>query len=118
MDVNITTNTNLNSNTNNINTAPVIDNTQIKDTSGDNKDYINNKEDKAELNAAIKKINTVLGDDNTHLEITRYDKLNAIMIKIIDDKTKQVIMEVPPKKILDMCAKLCELAGVLVDKKA
>ena len=40
------------------------------------------------------------------------------MIKIIDDKTKQVIMEVPPKKILDMCAKLCELAGVLVDKKA
>ena len=40
------------------------------------------------------------------------------MIKIIDNDTKEVLMEVPPKKILDVVAKMCELAGVLVDKKA
>jgi flagellar protein FlaG len=40
------------------------------------------------------------------------------MIKIIDDKTGEVIQEVPPKKILDMVAKMLEIVGVLIDKKA
>lgn len=40
------------------------------------------------------------------------------MIKIIDNETNEVIFEVPPKKILDMVTKMCELAGVLLDKKA
>ena len=40
------------------------------------------------------------------------------MIKIIDDKTDEVVLEVPPKKLIDMVAKLCKLAGVIVDKRA
>jgi len=47
-----------------------------------------------------------------------HDKLNQIMIKIVDNKTKDVLLEVPPKKILDMVAKMCEMVGILVDKKA
>ena len=39
------------------------------------------------------------------------------MIKIVDKDTK-VLVEVPPKKILDMIAKLCEISGVVFDKKA
>ena len=40
------------------------------------------------------------------------------MIKIIDENTKEVIVEYPPKKILDLIAKMCELAGIAIDKKA
>ena len=38
--------------------------------------------------------------------------------KIVDRDTKEVLVEVPPKKILDMIAKLCEISGVVFDKKA
>ena len=40
------------------------------------------------------------------------------MIKIVDKDTKEVLVEVHPKKILDMIAKLCEISGVVFDKKA
>lgn len=77
----------------------------------------NNGVDKKELEKAVKKLNTFLEDENTHAEISIHDRLKTIMVKILDEDDN-VIMEAPPKKILDMVAKMCELAGVLVDKKA
>lgn len=71
-----------------------------------------------DLQKAVDKLNNFLKDDNTHAEYSVHDKFNAITIKIIDDVTKTVIMEVPPKKILDMVAKMCELVGIVFDKRA
>ncbi len=71
-----------------------------------------------ELEKAVNKLNGFLKDENTHAEYSVHDKLKTIMIKIVDDTTKETIMEVPPKKILDLVAKMCELAGVVYDKKA
>lgn len=73
---------------------------------------------KKDLEKAITKLNKFLEDDNAYAEYKVHDKFGDIMIKIVDSKTKDVIMEVPPKKILDMVAKLCEMAGVVFDKKA
>ncbi|MFL0269672.1 flagellar protein FlaG [Candidatus Clostridium radicumherbarum] len=78
------------------------------------KDKINEKN----INKAIDKINKFLEDNKTHAEYEIHDKFKDIMIKIVDDKTGQVIQELPPKKLLDMVAKMCELVGVLFDKKA
>ena len=39
------------------------------------------------------------------------------MIKIHDKETDEVIVEYPPEKILDMVAKMCERAGIFMDKK-
>jgi flagellar protein FlaG len=71
-----------------------------------------------EVKDAIEKLNKFLEDNGTHAEYEVHDKFNTIMIKIIDNKTKEVIQEVPPKKILDMVAKMMEMVGVLFDKKA
>ncbi|WP_040211197.1 flagellar protein FlaG [Clostridium polynesiense] len=71
-----------------------------------------------ELDKALEKLNTFLRDENTHAVYEIHDKLNDVMIKIVDDNTKEVILEIPPKKILDLVAKMCELVGVLVDEKA
>lgn len=76
------------------------------------------KYDKKDIDKAITKLNHFLSDDNTHAEYNVHDKFGDVMIKIVDNKTKEVVMEVPPKKILDMVAKLCELVGVVFDKKA
>ncbi|SHI43327.1 flagellar protein FlaG [Clostridium cavendishii DSM 21758] len=82
---------------------------------------INNKKDdysEKQIKKSLEKLNKLLEDDNTHAEYSVHEKFGDIMIKIIDDNTKKVIMEVPPKKILDLVAKLCEAAGVIFDKKA
>ena len=73
---------------------------------------------KENLDKAIHKLNGFLKDDNAYAEYRVHDKFGDIMIKIIDRDTKEVLVEVPPKKILDMVAKLCEISGVVFDKKA
>ncbi|MDD4707168.1 MAG: flagellar protein FlaG, partial [Firmicutes bacterium] len=40
-----------------------------------------------------------------------------IMVKVINDETDEIIREIPPEKILDMVAKIWELAGLMVDRK-
>jgi flagellar protein FlaG len=71
-----------------------------------------------EVENAIIKINKFLEGEGTHLQYEKHDVLNQMIIKVIDDKTNEIIKEIPSKKILDMVAKMCELAGVLVNKKA
>ncbi|GAB6167715.1 flagellar protein FlaG [Clostridium carnis] len=71
-----------------------------------------------DLAKAVDKLNKFLKDDNTYAEYSVHDRFGDIMIKIVDSKTKEVIMECPPKKILDLVAKMCELVGVAIDKKA
>lgn len=78
----------------------------------------NYKNDDREIKKAVEKLNKFLEEDNTHAVYEMHDKFkNDLMIKIVDDKTKEVLMEVPPKKILDMIAKMCEMVGVVFDKK-
>lgn len=71
-----------------------------------------------EVHKAVDKLNKFMEDEDVYAEYSVHDKLNQIMIKIIDRNTKEVLLEVPPKKILDMVAKMCEMVGILVDKKA
>lgn len=71
-----------------------------------------------EIQKAVDKLNELLKGEQTHVVYEVHDKLNDIMIKVVNEKTKEVILEVPPKKILDMVSKMMEKAGLLVDKKA
>lgn len=71
-----------------------------------------------EIKKSIEKLNSFLKDEKVHAVYERHDKFNQIMIKIVDDQTNEVIAEYPPKKILDMVAKMCEMVGILIDKKA
>ena len=53
----------------------------------------------------------------TECQFYIHEKTNQIMIKIVDKSTKEIIKEIPSEKILDMVAKMCDLAGVFVDEK-
>ncbi|SHI42944.1 flagellar protein FlaG [Clostridium cavendishii DSM 21758] len=70
------------------------------------------------IKKAIKELDKFLVEEKTHAEYSVHEKLGDIMIKIINDDTNEVVMEVPSKKILDLVAKLCEDAGIILDKKA
>lgn len=71
-----------------------------------------------DVRKAVEKLNVFLEDNKTHAEYEIHPMFKDVMIKIVDDKTGEVVLEVPPKKILDMIAKMCEMVGVMVDKKA
>lgn len=72
-----------------------------------------------DIKKAVDKLNKFLQGEATHVVYERHDKLkNEFVIKIVNNDTKEVIKEIPPKKILDMVAEMCRLAGVIFDKKA
>ncbi|MCB2308800.1 flagellar protein FlaG [Clostridium estertheticum] len=71
-----------------------------------------------EVENAVSKINKLLEGEGTHLQYEKHDVFNEMIIRVIDNNTNQVLNEIPSKKILDMVAKMCEMAGILVDKKA
>lgn len=65
---------------------------------------------------AIENANKKIEIYDTRLEFSIHEKTNEIMIKVI--KNDEVIREIPQEKILDMVAKMMELAGIIVDEKA
>jgi len=67
---------------------------------------------------AIEEVNKALAVHNTRLEFSIHEKTKGIMVKVVDEKTGEVIREVPPKRVLDMVAMTWEEIGLLVDEKA
>lgn len=76
------------------------------------------KIDNKEVMSAVDKANTVLFKNNTHLQFRVHEKTNEVMVKIVDDVSGEVLKEIPPEKMLDLVAKLWEIAGIIVDEKA
>ena len=77
----------------------------------------NQEYSKKDLDNALKKINNFMKDDKTHAEYTYNEEMKTMMVKVIDENTKDVLLEIPPKKILDMVASMCRQVGLL-DRKA
>jgi flagellar protein FlaG len=85
----------------------------------DNRNIGNKDIKEKDLRDAVDKLNKFLEDNGTRAEYEYHDKLkHDLMIRIVDVKSGEVVQEVPPKKILDMVAKMMEMVGVLFDKKA
>lgn len=79
-----------------------------------------------ELNGMIKKedvekkldsINKFLNSTNSALKFTLHEELNEYYVAIVDEQTKEVIKEIPPKKLLDIFAAMKETIGLFIDKK-
>lgn len=97
---------------------------QVSNVSKDNQqsavyktDSDNKEVTEKEVGKAVDKLNKLLEDKETHAEYEIYGKLKQLTVRIVNDNTKEVVQEIPPRKIIDMIDKLCELAGIFVDKK-
>lgn len=74
--------------------------------------------DETKLIDAIEKANKSIDMYNRKLEFSIHDKTKEIMVKVIDTETDEIIKEIPSEKILDMVARLWDLAGIMIDEKA
>lgn len=71
-----------------------------------------------ELGKVVNDLNKwVQQTQSTHLQFRLHEKLNEYYVEIVDDLTKEVVREVPSKKLLDVAAKMQEMIGLLVDEK-
>lgn len=66
---------------------------------------------------AIEKANKAIMGANRRFEFSIHEKTKEIMVKIIDSDTNEIIREIPPEKTLDMVAKMCEIAGIMIDER-
>ena len=69
-----------------------------------------------QLIKAIEKANKALRGKTTTFEFSIHDATKEIMVKVLDQETGEIIREIPPEKVLDMVARLWEMAGVIVDE--
>ena len=77
-------------------------------------DKANNVED---LQDAMDQANKSFEPLNRHFEFSPHDRLNRMMVKVINTNTDEVIREIPPEKLVDMVANMLEVAGILVDER-
>lgn len=71
-----------------------------------------------DLAKSVDKLNKFLVEENLEATYEKHEVFGDIMIKVVNKDTKEVILEVPPKKILDLVANMCKMVGVIVDGNA
>uniref|UniRef100_C5D7S6 Flagellar protein FlaG protein n=1 Tax=Geobacillus sp. (strain WCH70) TaxID=471223 RepID=C5D7S6_GEOSW len=72
---------------------------------------------KEKLEEVVKGLNEFLQPSQTSLKFKLHDELQEYYVQIINERTNEVIREIPPKKLLDMYAAMMEFVGLVVDKK-
>jgi len=71
-----------------------------------------------EFKKLVEEINQKVFGPECYLQFSVYDKMNEIIVRVVNKETKEVIREIPKEKILDMIVSMCEMVGLFVDKKA
>jgi flagellar protein FlaG len=72
---------------------------------------------KEKIDEVVKGLNEFLQPSHTSLKFELHDELKEYYVQIIDEQTKEVIREIPPKKLLDIYATMMQFVGLIVDKK-
>ncbi|WP_318507831.1 flagellar protein FlaG [Bacillus sp. T3] len=65
----------------------------------------------------INGLNEFLKASNSHLKFEFHEKLKEYYVTVVDDKTNEVIKEIPSKKLMDMYAAMADYIGLIVDQK-
>ena len=89
---------------------------EIKDHLKQNLGYKPTMQEKLIIDAIEKANQKVLGP-NKEFEFAIHKATKQIMVKVLDSETKEIIREIPPERVLDAVAQMCELAGLFVDEK-
>ena len=70
-----------------------------------------------DLQKAIEQANSVIFNNDNHFEFKIHAGTGRMMVKLVNNETKEIIKEIPPEKILDLVASIWDLIGILVDER-
>lgn len=88
---------------------------EVKERVQEDPSYVLTVQERTVMNA-IDKLNEKLDVSNKELKFSIHEKTKQVMVKLMDKTTNQVIREIPPEKIVDMVATMCENAGLFMDE--
>lgn len=71
-----------------------------------------------ELDTAVTKINKVLAEKSQSLEFSVDPDSDRTIVKVIDQKTKEVIRQIPSQETLDIARALDSAQGLLIKQRA
>ncbi|MFD1776630.1 flagellar protein FlaG [Paenibacillus rhizophilus] len=66
---------------------------------------------------ALEKLLKALEGPETTFEVSIHKETKAIMVKVLNKDTGELIREIPPEKTLDIVANMMEIAGIIVDER-
>lgn len=72
---------------------------------------------KEEVSKQVDIMNKILQSNQSYVKFVLHDELQEYYVQIVDNRTEQVIREIPSRKMMDTVAKMYELIGILVDHK-
>ncbi|TYS15179.1 flagellar protein FlaG [Rossellomorea vietnamensis] len=72
---------------------------------------------KEKVEEVVNGVNDFLEASNTSVQFQFHEKLKEYYVTIVDNNSKEVVREIPAKKMLDMYAAMTEYIGLMVDKK-
>ena len=73
---------------------------------------------KADVPQSIEAVNQFLDLMNADLRFSLHQKTNRLMVQLVSEKDHKVLREYPPKEFLDMIARMRDVVGNFMDKKA
>lgn len=73
--------------------------------------------DEEVIEKSVEQANKSLKKHDRYIERNVHEVTKAVMYKLKDSETNEVIAEFPPQKVQDMIAKMWELAGLFVDER-
>ncbi|MFE8701657.1 flagellar protein FlaG [Cytobacillus sp. FJAT-54145] len=85
----------------------------------DSRDTTENKnpQPKEKVEEIVSSLNKFLQPTHTSLKFEFHEKLKEYYVAVVDDQTKEIVKEIPARKLLDFYAAMTEHIGLLVDKK-
>jgi flagellar protein FlaG len=70
-----------------------------------------------QLVKAVERALKVLEGPTTSFEMKYHEQTKAVIVKVFNKETGELIREIPPEKTLDLVVKMMEFAGILIDEK-
>ncbi|WP_434511456.1 flagellar protein FlaG [Desulfitobacterium sp. AusDCA] len=70
-----------------------------------------------EVEKATDKLNRLMSLIDKRRVFQIHEQSHQLIIKIIDEKTNEVVDEIPPKRLLDILSSITQIVGILVDKR-
>ena len=87
------------------------------DSSTDLEENKSKEEIKRELKKIVDELNNSIAPLNPNLEFKFNDKIDDLIMELVDKKNNEVIRQFPPKDAIQLMEKMKELVGILFDKK-
>ena len=72
----------------------------------------------SDLQQTIREMQKVSDAFNTHLSFSVNQKLDSIVVKVVDSQTDKVVREIPPAELQHVYEAIRETIGLLFDHKA